>query len=228
VGSVRAGMKREPVRRVIKQERAARTRGEITDAAIKLFARRGFLATTMADLAKAIHMTPGALYWHFPTKEDLLLATMEELNQRYIREFVDLFSEEGRKLPAKQQLVQFFERTATFLRDNREYGIFFGMVAAESAESNERVAEACRNMLTLYSQVLGGIIKYGQRKTGEFRPDVDPVNAAFAMMASYMGRITFQNLFRDSLPYDPFLSSLDRLVTAGLDRRMEDAKVGAS
>ncbi|NBU64215.1 MAG: TetR/AcrR family transcriptional regulator, partial [Chloroflexia bacterium] len=27
----------------------------------------------MAELARAIHMTPGALYWHFPTKEDLLL-----------------------------------------------------------------------------------------------------------------------------------------------------------
>jgi AcrR family transcriptional regulator len=202
-------MKKEPVKRAIKQERAARTREEIMEAAIKLFARRGFLATTMAELAKAIRMTPGALYWHFPTKEDLLLATMEELHKRYIQEFVDLFSEEGRKLPAKQQLVQFFQRTQSFLRYHREYGIFFGMVAAESAESNERVAEAARNMLTLYSQVLGGIIKYGQRKTGEFRPDVDPLHAAHAMMAAYMGMITFQNLFRESLQYDPLLSSLE-------------------
>ena len=140
-------MRKEPLKREIKQERAARTREEIMEAAIKLFARRGFLATTMAELAKAIRMTPGALYWHFPTKEDLLLATMDELHQRYIKEFVDMFTEEARRQPARQQLAQFFQRTQSFLRYHREYGIFFGMVAAESAESNERVAEAARNML---------------------------------------------------------------------------------
>src|ERR1041385_7956617 len=75
-------MRKEPAKREIKQERAARTRVEILEAAITLFARRGFLATTMAELAKAIRMTPGALYWHFPTKEDLLLAAIDELHER--------------------------------------------------------------------------------------------------------------------------------------------------
>src|SRR3990172_1009034 len=134
-------MAKEAVKREIKQERAARTREEILEAAIKLFARRGILATTMAELAKAIRMTPGALYWHFPTKEDLLLSAIEELHQRYMREFVDLLIE-GRKLPAKQQLVAFFERTQTFLRYHRDYGNFFTMVAAESYDTNERVASA--------------------------------------------------------------------------------------
>src|SRR5579871_2835892 len=137
-------MRKEPQKRAIKQERAARTREEIMDAAIRLFARRGFLATTMAELAKAIRMTPGALYWHFPTKEDLLLATMDELHQRYMREFIDIVSPEGRKLSAKQQLLTFFQRTHAYVRYHREYGNFFGMVAAESAETNDRIAEAVR------------------------------------------------------------------------------------
>src|SRR4051812_28323580 len=99
-------MRKEPAKREIKQERAARTRVEILEAAITLFARRGFLATTMAELAKAIRMTPGALYWHFPTKEDLLLAAIDELHQRYLNEFVDLLSEH-RKLTAREQLLSF-------------------------------------------------------------------------------------------------------------------------
>ena len=134
----------EPVKREIKQERAARTRVEILEAAIRLFARRGILATTMSELAKAIRMTPGALYWHFPTKEDLLLAAIEELNRRYVDEF-DALLTEARKLSAREQLLQFFQRTQAFLRYHREYGIFFGMVAAEAADSNERVAAALRN-----------------------------------------------------------------------------------
>ncbi len=108
-------MRKAAEKRDIKQERAARTRVEIMEAAITLFARRGILATTISELAKAIRMTPGALYWHFPTKEDLLLATIEELHQRYLREFKEILS--GRlELTARQQFETFFQRTQQFLR----------------------------------------------------------------------------------------------------------------
>ncbi|MBI3183074.1 MAG: TetR/AcrR family transcriptional regulator [Myxococcales bacterium] len=208
-------MGKGPVKREIKQERAARTREEILEAAIKLFARRGILATTMSELAKAIRMTPGALYWHFPTKEDLLLSAIEELHQRYIREFVDLLSE-GRKLPARQQLEGFFERTQSFLRYHREYGIFFGMVAAEAAETNERVAAALRDALLTYTQVVAGIIKHGQNKTGEFRRDLDPQTLAHALMGAHMGMIVHHHLFRDTVHYDPIMNALDQLVVDGI------------
>lgn len=206
---------KEAVKREIKQERAARTREEILEAAIRLFARRGFLATTMSELAKAIRMTPGALYWHFPTKEDLLLAAIDELHQRYLNEFVDLLSEH-RKLTAREQLVSFMHRTGQFLRYHREYGIFFGMVAAESAESNERVAEALREKLNIYVEVLAGILRYGQKKQ-EFRAELDALQTAHAMMGAYIGLLVYQNLFRASVTYDPVLAVLDKLLVTGLE-----------
>lgn len=210
-------MGKEPAKREIKQERAARTRVEILEAAITLFARRGYLATTMSDLAKAIRMTPGALYWHFPTKEDLLLAAIEELHERYLREFVDLLAEH-RKLPAREQLLAFVSRTTQFLRYHREYGIFFVMVAAESAESNDRVADAIRDKLALYVEVLAGIIRHGQKQR-EFRPDVDPLQMAHTMMGGYLGVLMHQNLFRASIGYDPVMGALDRLVSAGMETK---------
>lgn len=207
-------MRKEPVKREIKQERAARTRVEILEAAITLFARRGFLATTMAELAKAIRMTPGALYWHFPTKEDLLLAAIDELHQRYLNEFVDLLAEH-RKLTAREQLVSFMNRTAQFLRYHREYGIFFGMVSAEAAESNERVAEALREKLAIYVHILAGIIRYGQKKE-EFRADLEPVQTAHGMIGAYIGLLVHQNLFRATVTYDPVLAALDKLLVTGI------------
>ena len=208
-------MSKEPAKREIKQERAARTREEILEAAIKLFARRGILATTMAELAKAIRMTPGALYWHFPTKEDLLLAAIEELHQRYTKEFVDLLVE-GRKLSARQQLVAFFERTQTFLRYHRDYGNFFAMVAAESAESNPRVASAIGEALGTYAQVVAGIVKYGQEKTGEFRKEYDPLTMAHALMGGHLGMIIYQNLFAAQVQYDPLVAALDLMLNDGI------------
>ncbi|HZI09808.1 MAG TPA: helix-turn-helix domain-containing protein [Myxococcus sp.] len=211
-------MRKEAAKREIKQERAARTRVEIMEAAITLFARRGILATTMAELAKAIRMTPGALYWHFPTKEDLLLAAIEELHERFLNEFKELLGEK-RKLTARQQLEAFVERTQQFLRYHRQYGIFFGMVAAESADTNDRVAESIREKLGLYVEMAANIIRYGQNKTKEFRTDVDAHVTAHAIISGFLGALMHQNLFRESLAYDPVYLALKRLLVDGIVTR---------
>jgi AcrR family transcriptional regulator len=215
---MRAEMRKAAAKREIKQERAARTRVEIMEAAITLFARRGILATTMAELSKAIRMTPGALYWHFPTKEDLLLAAIEELHERFLNEFKELLGEQ-RKLTAREQLQAFIARTVQFLRYHREYGIFFGMVAAESAHANDRVAESIREKLAIYVAVMTNIIRYGQLKTKEFRTDVEPGVAAHGIFGGFMGALLHQNLFRESVSYDPLYATLDRLVLDGIVTR---------
>ncbi|HYO54818.1 TetR/AcrR family transcriptional regulator [Archangium sp.] len=215
---MRDAMRKEAAKREIKQERAARTRVEIMEAAITLFARRGILATTMAELAKAIRMTPGALYWHFPTKEDLLLAAIEELHERFLHEFKELL-EQQRRLTARHQFEAFIGRTQQFLRYHREYGIFFGMVAAESAYMNDRVAEAIREKLGMYVAVLENIIRYGQNKTKEFRTDVDANVTAHAVFGGFMGALLHQNLFRESVAYDPSLSTLQQLTADGITTR---------
>src|SRR5262245_12925969 len=49
-------------------------RQELIDAAAYLFASRGFEGTTMRDIAAHVGKTPGALYYHFTSKDDLLVA----------------------------------------------------------------------------------------------------------------------------------------------------------
>jgi AcrR family transcriptional regulator len=210
-------MGRPPEKRELKQQRSARTRVEILEAAITLFARRGFLATTMMDLARAIRMTPGALYWHFPTKEDLLLAAIEELHLRCLHEFMDL-GRAHRRLPAREQLQAFIDRMQRFLRCHREYGIFFAMLAAEAAESNERVAEAIREKLELYAKEVERIIRHGQ-KTGEIRQDVDALHAAHGLFGGCLGVLVHHNLFRATLEHGPLMATLHLLVVAGTQAR---------
>ena len=43
----------------------------------ELFASQGFKATSMRDIAKAVGMLPGSIYYHYPSKDDLLLAIYE-------------------------------------------------------------------------------------------------------------------------------------------------------
>jgi len=49
----------------------------VLDAAARLFAQRGYAATSMRDIAQAASMLPGSLYYHFAAKEDLLAAVYE-------------------------------------------------------------------------------------------------------------------------------------------------------
>ena len=48
------------------------TRRRIIDTALELFATRGYAGTSMRDISMQLSVTKAALYYHFPSKEDLL------------------------------------------------------------------------------------------------------------------------------------------------------------
>lgn len=50
----------------------------LLDAAAERFARHGYRETTVRDVAAAAGMLPGSVYYHFPSKEQLLLAVYRE------------------------------------------------------------------------------------------------------------------------------------------------------
>ena len=54
--------------------------GRIADAAIELFYSRGALATTVRDITAACGLTPGALYNHFSSKEQLLYVLVRDIH----------------------------------------------------------------------------------------------------------------------------------------------------
>lgn len=57
---------------------ADRRRREILGAASRLFRTRGLHATGMREIAAALGMTAGNLYYYFPSKQDLLAYCQEE------------------------------------------------------------------------------------------------------------------------------------------------------
>jgi AcrR family transcriptional regulator len=50
----------------------------VRDRAARLFRQRGYHAASARDIAGAVGMLPGSLYYHFASKEDLLVAVYEE------------------------------------------------------------------------------------------------------------------------------------------------------
>ena len=54
------------------------TRERLIGAAMELFVYQGYQATGLAQIARQAGALPGSLFHFFPTKEDLLLATLEK------------------------------------------------------------------------------------------------------------------------------------------------------
>jgi TetR/AcrR family acrAB operon transcriptional repressor len=68
------------------KEAAAETRQQILENALDVFSRKGYSRATFVDIAKQIGLTKGAVYWHFKTKPDLLVALIESsLSRKCLR-----------------------------------------------------------------------------------------------------------------------------------------------
>ncbi|MDQ3963718.1 MAG: TetR/AcrR family transcriptional regulator [Actinomycetota bacterium] len=63
-------------------EAVPHTSQRIEEAALQLFYERGFKATTMREIALACGVTPGALYNHFTSKDELLGKLLCDIHQR--------------------------------------------------------------------------------------------------------------------------------------------------
>ncbi len=59
-------------------------RGQIIQAALRVFARKGFAEATNKDIAQEAGITPGLIYHYFKSKHDLLRAAIEEFSPRQL------------------------------------------------------------------------------------------------------------------------------------------------
>lgn len=60
------------------RQRADNRREMLVDKAAELFCQFGYDATSLRDIAAAIGMQPGSMYYHFASKDDILLAVYTE------------------------------------------------------------------------------------------------------------------------------------------------------
>src|SRR5580692_12086000 len=65
------------VRRAVSDTEKQGRRTDILAAAKRVFSRKGYHATTIADIAKAAKLSYGSIYWYFDSKDALFHALME-------------------------------------------------------------------------------------------------------------------------------------------------------
>ncbi|MEO9529508.1 TetR/AcrR family transcriptional regulator [Roseibium sp.] len=131
------------------QETAARVR----EAALKRFAAAGYAAVSMREIAADVGVRPGALYNHFPTKQDILkdlmLSHMAELHAAWV--------DSGE--PAAMDPLEHFVRFHIRYHLERADEVFISYMELRNLEpANFDLVEAERRR---YEAVLAGILEDG-------------------------------------------------------------------
>ena len=68
--------------RLTREEKKAQTRERLIEAATRVFAEKGFAATSLDEVADAAGLTKGAVYSNFENKEDLVAAVLRAHEDR--------------------------------------------------------------------------------------------------------------------------------------------------
>ncbi|MFC5508955.1 MULTISPECIES: TetR/AcrR family transcriptional regulator [Hyphomicrobiales] len=153
-------------------------RTRILDAAESVFARAGFHAATMQDVAAEAGMSPGNLYRYFASKDAIIAAMAERDRQQIAADFAALDPAKG---PLLDQLEALGRRH--LVEEPRERAILCIQIWAEAAR-NPEMARMCA---AIDGTVVGGLAEAiaGAKANGELPADLDEARflQAIFMMA---------------------------------------------
>ncbi|MFF7759237.1 TetR/AcrR family transcriptional regulator [Streptomyces griseorubiginosus] len=88
-----------------KQQRRGNTRQRIQDVALELFAEQGYEKTSLREIAEHLDVTKAALYYHFKTKEEILVSVYDDLTQP-ILDLIVWGRQQPHTLETKQEIIR--------------------------------------------------------------------------------------------------------------------------
>jgi len=158
-----------------RQPRGDARRQQIIDAAIELFAERGFRGTGIAPLAERVGVSHPALLYYFGTKERLLLEVAAE------RERVEssLFDDKSDRMEWLHDLVRFNSRSPTLIR-------LYIVLAAENLDESDPLHSFFVNRYKLARQLMSHMLRVEQR-AGTVGPDADIAQLSREILATLLG-----------------------------------------
>jgi AcrR family transcriptional regulator len=95
------------------------TRQEILDAALELFAEKGFFGTSMREIARAVGVRESAIYHHFANKDALLDALLQDAGESRLVRF-EQATEDWNNTPPRELLLKLAKGMMTQWEQPRE------------------------------------------------------------------------------------------------------------
>jgi TetR/AcrR family transcriptional regulator, fatty acid metabolism regulator protein len=163
-----------------KRRRSGDKRDRILKAAVKVFARNGFHATRVSEVAKAAGVADGTIYLYFKSKEELLVSLFED---RVDKLLVFMREELPKQPDAPARLRAVIDMQLGLLEGERDLAEVITVILRQSTRLMKEFATP---HFSAYLDGIAKIISEGQ-STGAFRQDISPHIAARAIFGALDG-----------------------------------------
>jgi AcrR family transcriptional regulator len=163
-------------------------RQDILQAAIEVFAKKGFRGTTTRDLAAQAEVNEAIIFRHFSTKEELYRAILEEK----MRQGQTSRVEELKQLAQSGDDLQFLEALGHTFLDRHEQDTTFMRLLLFSALEGHQLSDMFLNSMPERDPIASYIQK--RIDSGVFKK-VDPHLAARALVGMFFMFIQWQEIF---------------------------------
>ena len=159
-------------------------RALIIKAAAKVFARRGFAATLMAEIAIKAEIGKGTLYEYFDSKEDLFFSVFEWfVKATEAKAQVSIAALGGSASDRLKALSDSLMNSWVEMRDLFSLVMEFWSASA-SSQMRQRFKRAFRQGYGDFRQIVSTLIRDGIER-GEFQPHVDIESVAAALVGTW-------------------------------------------
>ena len=160
--------------------RAVEKRERILRAAVKVFARKGFYASRVSEIAKAAGVADGTIYLYFKSKDELLTSLFEDR----ITRLLSLLKREVEGLPPGPERVRrVVEYQLGLLEGERDLA---EVITVNLRQSSRLLKQYATRRFTEYLELMAAVVAEGQR-AGELRDDVSPRIMARAIFGALDG-----------------------------------------
>jgi AcrR family transcriptional regulator len=157
---------------------ATQTRERLLRAAAEVFAERGYDGTRVADIAAAAGVSNGALYAHFASKAELLVAALHTHGRRLLTEML--------AADPDRSVTDVLLHIGRGLLEPRDTSGFLIIEALVAARRDEDVASPMRDYIGERADWLAGLIELAQ-SAGELDPNLQPGALAHFCLLLSMG-----------------------------------------
>jgi AcrR family transcriptional regulator len=120
---------------------ASPARQRILDTAYELFSHRGIRAVGVEEVISRADVAKATLYRHFPSKDDLVLAFLEQREDLWTRQLVEAGARE-RGTTAEERLLAIFDVFHDWFQQDDFEGCSFINVLLETADREHPVGKA--------------------------------------------------------------------------------------
>lgn len=137
----------------------------ILDAAVKVFARKGFFQSKVAEIAQEAGVADGTIYLYFKNKDDLLISIFEVKMDEVISRFRSAI---GELTGAREKLACLIQMHLAEFYANPDLAAVFQV---ELRQSSRFMHEADKTQLKRYLDLVAEVVEQGQEE-GIFRRDI--------------------------------------------------------